>query len=505
MALYVRWRYLNVPFERDEGEYAYGAQIILQGKELYSNVYSLKWPGIFLIYSIIIGAFGASIWAVHCGLLIVNLVTAYVIYRILSRVTTNLPALIGAVSFLIFMVQKEVQGIFANIEHFVVFFIALAIYKLIVYWHSDQRRDLLLIGIFCGIALITKQQAIGFVLAITASILFKYQNYRRDWRDLLAQTFLFGLGVIIPVVIVFIWIALFDNFQRFWFHTWVYATEYVGIVSLEDGWFELRKRIIENFTVNPWLWGSAVMGGLFICKSRIKSPIRFLLIALFMGAFVATSFGLYYRPHYVMFMSLALSLLSGVFFDLLYRIRSWMSVGLFTIAIIYYGYNDWTYLFRWSPEQAVSKIYHWEPFVATLTIGSYLKEHVHPNDEIMILGSDPQINFYANRNTPTGYVYAYPIVEDQRYALQMADEWVSDLDRSRPEYIVVMGAWIPYISDNPGFRKIWDGTQQNIKQGYSLIGNIEVTEDNMSRATWGENLQIPVDNSRYLFVYKRNP
>ena len=503
MALYVRWRYLNIPFERDEGEYAYGAQVILGGGELYHNVYSLKWPGIFLIYSMIIGALGSSIWAVHLGLLMVNVATAYLIYRTLVRVVASTPSLMGAVSFLVFMIQKELQGIFANIEHFVVFFIALAVYKLIVYWENNQQRDLLRAGIFCGLALITKQQAIGFILAILVSILFEHFNDRREWRGMLAKVTVFGFGVVAPVLVVFGWIALFDDFQRFWFHTWIYATEYVGIVSLEDGWFELRKRIIENFTINPWLWGTAITGGLFIYRSQIEKPIRFLLIALFIGAFMATSFGLYYRPHYVMFMPLVLSLLIGVFYDIIYRIRPWIPVALFVIAIIYYGYKDSAYLFRWSPQQAVSKIYHWEPFAATVAIGEHLRDISQADDQILVVGSEPQINFYAGKKTPTGYLYAYPLVEDQKYSEQMFEEWLSEATETSPQFIVAMGEWTTYAKWNEGFYKIWNASQAYISDGYSLIGIITVAQDNSYTEKWGSDLKVPEKIEGQLFVYKK--
>ena len=47
----VRYRLLNVPLERDEGEYAYAAQLILQGVPPYQSVYSIKLPGTYLAYA----------------------------------------------------------------------------------------------------------------------------------------------------------------------------------------------------------------------------------------------------------------------------------------------------------------------------------------------------------------------------------------------------------------------------------------------------------------------
>ena len=39
----VRVRLLDVPLERDEGEYAYVGQLMLQGVPPYQEVYTMKW------------------------------------------------------------------------------------------------------------------------------------------------------------------------------------------------------------------------------------------------------------------------------------------------------------------------------------------------------------------------------------------------------------------------------------------------------------------------------
>jgi hypothetical protein len=40
----IRMRLLNIPLERDEGEYAYAAQMLLQGEPFYLSFYNYKLP-----------------------------------------------------------------------------------------------------------------------------------------------------------------------------------------------------------------------------------------------------------------------------------------------------------------------------------------------------------------------------------------------------------------------------------------------------------------------------
>ena len=48
-AMFIRLRLLSIPLERDEGEYAYMAQLILRGIPPYIKAYSMKFPGIYFV------------------------------------------------------------------------------------------------------------------------------------------------------------------------------------------------------------------------------------------------------------------------------------------------------------------------------------------------------------------------------------------------------------------------------------------------------------------------
>ena len=60
-----RVRLLDVPLERDEGEYAYMGQLILDGTPPYTEAYNMKFPGIYFIYAGILWLFGETHTAIH--------------------------------------------------------------------------------------------------------------------------------------------------------------------------------------------------------------------------------------------------------------------------------------------------------------------------------------------------------------------------------------------------------------------------------------------------------
>src|SRR5512138_655556 len=91
----VRLRLLDMPLERDEGEYAYAGQLILQGVPPYQEVFNMKLPGTYLAYAVIMAVFGQTPAGIHFGLLLLNLASAFLVF-LLGRKLLDEVAGLGA-------------------------------------------------------------------------------------------------------------------------------------------------------------------------------------------------------------------------------------------------------------------------------------------------------------------------------------------------------------------------------------------------------------------------
>src|SRR5881409_2429318 len=72
VAFAIRARLRAMPLERDEGEYAYAGQLILQGVPPYKLAYNMKLPGTYAAYALLMAVFGQSASGIHVGLGLVN-------------------------------------------------------------------------------------------------------------------------------------------------------------------------------------------------------------------------------------------------------------------------------------------------------------------------------------------------------------------------------------------------------------------------------------------------
>ena len=56
----MRVHLFGIPLDRDEGEYAYSGQLLLQGFLPYAKVYSMKLPGVSGAYALMMAIFGQT-------------------------------------------------------------------------------------------------------------------------------------------------------------------------------------------------------------------------------------------------------------------------------------------------------------------------------------------------------------------------------------------------------------------------------------------------------------
>ena len=119
----LRFPFLEIPLERDEGAYAYMAQLLLKNIPPYTEAYSLYFPGIFIIYALTFLILGQTIFAIHFCLLIANLITIVIIFLIGKKLFDSLTGIISGATFGLLGLNPHAQGLFSHGEPFTMLFI----------------------------------------------------------------------------------------------------------------------------------------------------------------------------------------------------------------------------------------------------------------------------------------------------------------------------------------------------------------------------------------------
>src|SRR5258708_468890 len=95
----VRFRLRDMPLERDEGEYAYTGQLLLEGVAPWKSAYSMKLPGTSAVYAVLMALFGQSCAGAHVGLLVVNAGTIGLVFLLARQLIGSMAPWAGAPTY----------------------------------------------------------------------------------------------------------------------------------------------------------------------------------------------------------------------------------------------------------------------------------------------------------------------------------------------------------------------------------------------------------------------
>ena len=219
LILGIRIRLLGIPLSRDEGEYAYAGQLMLQGVPPYKLAYNMKFPGTYAAYAMIMSIFGQTVTGIHVGLLLINAATITLIFFLGRRLLNWTAGLAAAASYAVLSVAPAVLGFAGHAEHFVM--LPTLGGALLLFNQSDQQgfRRLFASGLLFGLGLLMKQPAGFFVLFGAIYLVSKDVHCGFKLNRILLRSSIFGAGVILPLGITCLLLWYAGVFDKFWFWT----------------------------------------------------------------------------------------------------------------------------------------------------------------------------------------------------------------------------------------------------------------------------------------------
>ena len=510
----IRFRLLDAPLERDEGEYAYAGQLILQGVPPYKLAYNMKLPGIYAVYAVIMAIFGQTQTGIHLGLLFVNAATILVVFLLTRRLFAPAAGAVAAAAFAVLSLAGNVQGIFANAEHFVILPALAGILFLLLAIDNRKPLTLLIAGLLLGVALIIKQHGAAFVLFAGLYLLYGELARRPiQLRSLIARTIVLLVGVTLPFAITCYILFRAGVFDKFWLWTFDYAGRYVSLRPMSVAFAALIGEALPVISGCKAIWLLAMFGFILLIRDNATRRHIPFVGGLLVFSFLGICPGFYFRSHYFIFMLPAVAILAGFGFayiwDLLSQKQSAIvkaSVAL-TLAIVIFGYTVYkqrALFFYQDPTQASRMTYGLNPFPESLEIARHIREQSDPNDTIAVIGSEPQIYFYADRRSATGHIYMYALMENHDLARDMQQEMIRQVESARPKFIVFVPISTSWQASNGSERPVIEWFERYRLQYYDRVGIVDIISADKTVYRWGQDsLQYTPLSDCWLAVYQR--
>jgi len=299
-------------------------------------------------------------------------------------------------------------------------------------------------------------------------------------------------------------------FKTFWFWTFDYARLYGGLVHLSQAKQLLGYSVKEVILAGWPIWALAGIGVVLGFWQRRTRGTTIFLVGFFSFAALAVALGFYFRLHYFILLLPAVSLLAGIAISRLSDLCVDRSMAVRLIPPLVLGaalawpiLTEKKFFFEASPAEASRTIYPDSPFVESIRIAEYLREHTSRSDTIAVLGSEPQIYFYSDRHSATGYIYSYGLMETQKYATQMQQEMIGEIERARPKFLVFVVMPDSWLERPESDRTIFNWANEYTAKNYTVAGFVNmVAPDKTDYYFEGVPNSVP-QLGKYILIYER--
>jgi hypothetical protein len=492
----IRIRLLQIPLERDEGEFAYMGQLLLQGIPPYLIAYSMKLPGIFIAYALVMAIFGQAITGIHIGLMLFNAVAIVLAFLLARRLFDDIAGVVAAAGYGLLSLSPSVLGTSAHATQFIVPLALGGTLLMLKSLDSDKYWMLLASGLLYGLAFIMKQHAVFFIMFALIYIIGRILKTKPiDWKKLAGKTSLLVLASAIPFAVCCILLYTAGVFSKFWFWTFSYAQQYVAEKTLAN--------VLQHFmfsaprAITPWGWFWAIAGiGLtaIFWNAKAKSH-RLFILGFSIFSFLTICPGFFFRKHYFVTLLPAIALLAGVAISAMVQFLAQkkmpsllksLPVLVIAATLIFPTIKLNSFFFRAEPDEACRMMYSANPFPESVEIADYIKRHSSRDDKIAVIGSEPQIYFYADRKSATGYIYVYGLMEPQAYASRMQREMIKEVETVRPKYAVFVNVRTSWLRKENSDMTIIKWVQTYLDANYRIVGIIDIFNSNYS-AHWDDD------------------
>ena len=482
----MRVPFVDLPLERDEGDYAYVAWRMLEGDVPYRDVFDQKPPGIYAVYAALF-AFGAcSGVAIHLLLYAWTAACAIALHRLLRDLAGPLPAAFATLAFALLATDPRLTATAANTESFMLLPIVASWAALWRARRGDRAGAWVACGAWIAAACWFKPVAATSGLFSVAWAVFDgIHTARRPLASELGRRVgLLAVGGTLLSAPVALALAAAGGLGPFFEivvrHNVAYSTD----VPLAQGVAQLGYTLLHLAPSHAVFWLLGLVG--LLAGGEASARVRLFLGGQLVAAFAGACVGLHFRPHYLVQLLPALCALAGLGLAAVLRrlqaalpsLRPVALAGaLAAIPIGGFVAADASFLFGGSRHEIARCIYALNPFAESERIAAYVARTSGPGDSVFVVGSEPQIPFLAGRRSATRYILFYPLTGPYPDALERQREAMREVAEERPLFVIVVDADGSHLLDERSERWIYGEVARLLQREYRLELAFHATPD----------------------------
>ena len=443
----MRLPFHDVPLIRDEGEYAYIGQRMLDGDIPYRDIFIHKPPMAFYIYLVALPIFGQTGTSIHLFATLYIMAAILALYWMTRSIYDQKTALVSSVVFSIITFCHNGLIHQASTEIFMLFPMIIGFHALVYGINKKKPFYIYLSGLLCGVAFMTKQTGLYYLIfALFAIIVFQWRRKQdRKLAPLIRNFICLLAGFLTLIGAILLHLGLNGALKDFFDQVFVFNYHYVTL-RYNPGFVKtITRTLMKIFRGDQFLWLTGIVTfGYFLIRDR--TPANLSLAVWFILLFAGACSGGGFYGHYFLPVIPAISIAAGYGLTKLVSecatsdnklIDTGIALVVIALCIIPVFVSVAPY-FKISPEKLSRNMVGMNPFLEAKVVARYISESTTEKDSIFVIGSEPEIYFLSNRRSASKYIFFYSLTTPYPGVLKDQKKVVAEIRRNRPKYVVLV-------------------------------------------------------------------
>jgi len=458
LVIFLRLHSLHEPLEHDITSFAYIGHDLLSGGKLYTDLWEIKPPGIFLIYALAERVWGYGPQAVnYLGITFALLAMGFV-FLILRRLANGYTALFGSALWALASNAVLLLANVPKIELFINAFMLLGVWGLVEYVYG-RKTFLWLAGTAFALGTYLKINVLFPVL--TLSLYFAFPIPGAGWGKWAREKIRLYLKLFLPALVLWaltcVYFFILGRFGDFYAIVFRATSHYAGHMAENIRHFFTTPALLASPRLKEVavLWILA-LGWLVLPRSRTRPLKRGFFLLWLVGEYIMISAVRIVHPYYYQVLLPVVTIMAALFlWDKVAflggresKLKIPAVILLLAFSLGYLAYFQAEYL-RLSPEQISVEQYGSDVFVKERELGRILGKMTQPGERLFQWGTEPGFYFYSRRQASSGILFILYVYDTYTPDLieKMERKILQDV-ASRPPAFFIFNTWLGKPEDN---------------------------------------------------------
>jgi hypothetical protein len=162
-------------------------------------------------------------------------------------------------------------------------------------------------------------------------------------------------------------------------------------------------------------------------------------------------------------------------------------LGIFAMLTITHMNALKSYYFHPNYNLILRQVYGNNPFPESMEIAKYINQNSKPEDNIVLIGSEPQIYFYTKKKAPSRHAYFTALVSSVPIHKEWQREFVKDTEKAKPRYVIFFNHQLSLMVQPNTDNYVFEWANKYINENYKVVGYVDmINEGYMTNYVWGE-------------------